>query len=168
MKLFRIFATVVLASIAALTSPLQAATTTQTFNVNLTLTPMCYINLAAGPANGTVTDVALAYTAFQATAAQASTSFVVKCTNTWPYDVAVSSDTGTVDGITYFVKLVSGSTPSYATASGSASLTGESGNGSTGVTYSVGVQAAAGQPGTCATTPAPCTGSQSHTVTVTF
>jgi hypothetical protein len=166
MKLFRIIATVVLASIAALTSPLQAATSTQTFNVNLTLTPMCYINLAAGPTNGTVNNVALSYTAFQSTAAQASTSFVVKCTNTWPYDVAVSSDTGTVDGITYFVKLVSGSTPSYASATGSASLSGEAGDGSTGVTYSVGVQAASGQPGTCSS--APCTGSQSHTITVTF
>jgi hypothetical protein len=166
MKFFRIITAVLFAGIAVLTSSAQAATTTQTFNVNLTLTPMCYINLAAGPANGTVTDVALSYTAFQATAAQASTSFVVKCTNTWPYDVAVSSDTGTVDGITYFVKLVAGASPSYASATGSGSVTGESGDGSTGKTYSVGVQAASGQPGTCAT--GPCTGSQSHTVTVTF
>jgi hypothetical protein len=168
MKIFRIFATVVLAGIAVLSSPAQAqSTATSTFNVNLTLTPKCYINFTTGnpPTDGSTTDVALAYTAFQTVPAQASTSFTVRCTNTFPYSIAVTNDTETIDGITYFVALAAGSTPSYASASGSATIGSQTGNGSD-KTYSIGIQAAADQAGTCAATP--CTGSKQHTVTVTY
>jgi hypothetical protein len=161
MKLFRIIATVVLASIAALTSPLHAATSTQTFKVNLTLTPMCYINITATPSNGTVTDVNLAYTSFQATAAQASTSFNVKCTNLLSYGVSIDAP-APILGINYSVYLNAGAVQ----YTGSTSVTGQTGTGAD-QSFSVGVEAAANQSGDCNSLTT-CTGFHTHTVTVTY
>jgi hypothetical protein len=143
-----------------------AGTNSQDFNVNVNLTPMCYVNLAAGPGNGAVTDVTLNYTAFQSSAATASTSFVVKCTNNRTYEVSVTSDTGTVQGITYYVSL-SQAAGYYVLTTGHADLTGETGNGSSGVTYYVGVQAAGDQPGDCSGAGA-CSGTQIHTIQLTY
>ena len=147
----------------------QAADATSTFNVGLTLTPKCYINMVTGtPADVATTDVALTYSSFQGTDADGSTSFKVRCTSTLGYGIAVTSDTGTIAGIDYYLKLVSGTTPSYVTAVGGGSLTGESGNGSD-KSYSIGVRALKNQAGTCSTAaPGTCTGSNVHTVTVSY
>ena len=166
MKLIRTAALGFMAMLAIVSGTSQAATATSTFQVNVSLTPKCYVNMTATPSDGSVGDVALTYTSFQTGAAQASTGFTVTCTNTLPYAVAVTNDTATVLGITYFVALAAGTSASYATATGSGSLASQSGSGAA-KSYTVGVQAAAGQGGTCATTAA-CTGNNSHTVTVTY
>jgi hypothetical protein len=163
MKLFRTIA-VGLATAAALLSGNVFAQANPTFNVNLTLTPKCYVNMTATPAHGTVGDVNLTYIAFQTTDEEQATSFAVKCTNSLPYGVAVSPASGTVSGINYALKLVEDSTPSYSDT-GDATLTGLVGS-SGGKDYSVGVRALKNQAGTCAAPP--CSGFSTHTVTVTY
>jgi hypothetical protein len=164
MKLFRTVA-LGLATAAALLSGTAFAQTNPTFNVGITLTPKCYVNMTTPtPGHGTVSDVALVYESFQEADEEKATSFAVRCTNTYPYGVSVTPATGTVAGINYNLNLVESATPAYATP-GVTSLTGLSGSG-TGKTYSVGAHAAGGQAGTCAATP--CTGSQQHTITVSY
>jgi len=167
MKLIRTVTLGLLATVAILSGTTShAASATSTFQVNLSLTPKCYVNMTAAPADALVGDVSLSYTSFQSTTAKASTGFTVTCTNTLPYSVAVTSDTGSVLGITYFLSLAAGTTASYATATGAGALASQAGNG-TAQSYTVGVQAGANQAGTCATTAA-CTGNNAHTVTVTY
>ena len=153
-----------LATAAALLSGTAFAQANPTFNVNLTLTPKCYVNMTAPPGNGTVDDVDLVYESFQEADEEKATSFVVRCTNTLEYGVSVSPATGTIAGIAYNLNLVESATPSYATP-GVSSLTALSGSGA-GNTYSIGVRGPGGQAGTCAA--APCTGSQQHTITVSY
>jgi hypothetical protein len=168
MKLIRTATLGLLAALAVFAGSAQAqSTSTQSFKVNLTLTSKCYLNMAAGPVNGTVSDVNLTYIAFQTTAAQDSTGFTVTCTNDVPYSLAVASDAGTVAGIDYFLKLVAGTTASYATAAGGGTLASQTGSAS-GVAYTVGVQAAANQPGTCSDPTGVCTGFNTHIVTVSY
>jgi spore coat protein U-like protein len=67
-----------LLSVAALllvvASPVRAVTATNTFNVSITLNSACQVV--------TVPTIAFTYTSFQTTAATASSSFNVQCTNT--------------------------------------------------------------------------------------
>jgi hypothetical protein len=160
---------VALAALAFVSSAVHAATTaTSTFNVNLTLTPKCYVNMSGStPGDNSTTDVTLNYTAFQATDATQSTGFTVRCTNTYPYSIAVTADTNTVAGISYYLKLVSGGTASYATTTGNASLSGEVGDG-TAKPYTIGVSAPKSQAGTCTGVGGDCAGSQLHTITVSY
>lgn len=159
---------VALAALAFVSSAVHAASTAQsTFNVNLTLTPKCYVNMTATPSDAATTDVTLNYTAFQASDATSSTGFTVRCTNTYPYSIAVTADTNTVAGINYYLKLVSGGTASYTNATGGASLATEVGDG-TAKPYTIGVSAPKSQAGTCTGVGGDCSGSQLHTITVSY
>ncbi len=89
------FVLIALATLSLATSVVHAqSTATSTFNVNLTLTPKCYVNMAGTtPGDVATADVTLGYTAFQNTDAQANTAFKVRCTNTYPYSIGVAADT---------------------------------------------------------------------------
>jgi hypothetical protein len=159
---------VALAALAFLATGANAATASSTFNVNLTLTPKCYVNMAGStPGDVATTDVTLNYTAFQTSDATASTAFTVRCTNTFPYSIAVTADTATVAGINYYLKLAAGSTASYTNATGAATLSTQAGDG-TAKPYAIGVSAPSGQAGTCTAVGGDCTASQLHTITVTY
>lgn len=159
---------VALATLAFVITGANAATTTSTFNVKLTLTSQCFVNiLATGPSSQVTTDVTMAYSAFQTTDAQGTTSFNVRCTNTLPYSIAVVNQADSAAGINYFLKLAAGATAAYATAASAtaATLTTLTGSG-IDQQYTIGVDAPSGQAGTCAT--ATCLGTKAHTITVTY
>jgi spore coat protein U-like protein len=130
----------------ALAIPAHAATTTNTFNVTATLTSKCEVTTA--PA-----DVAFAYISFQ-TGAQPSTGggFAVRCTNTLPYSLSLTATTGTVVGLAYSI---------------SVPATNFVGTGAN-VSHTVSGTMASGQAGTCAVSATACTGSNQHTLTVTY
>lgn len=159
---------IALAALALLATGANAATTTSTFNVKLTLNSKCYVNiLATGPSSQTTTDVSFTYNAFQTSDGQGSTSFNVRCTNTLPYSIDVANQADVAAGVNYYLKLVAGSAASYVTAAtvGASSLSSLTGSGSDQA-YTVGVDAPSGQAGTCAT--ASCLGTTAHTITVTY
>lgn len=127
----------------------QAATTSGNFNVNITLTSVCTLS--------TITDVAFAYTSFQAAASTGTGGgYSVTCTNTLPYTMALDA-TNTTDAA---VNL------SYVLALSAASGTG---NGAAQA-FTVNGTMAANQSGNCAT--ATCTNAASankgRTLTVTY
>lgn len=156
------------AAFVAASSSGHAATTTSTFAVAVTLTPHCFVNIdTATPASQATTNIALSYTAFQATNAEASTGFNVRCSNTLPFSIGVSPDTNSAAGITYFLRVVAGSTAAYASAVGSGSLAGQTGTG-VDQAYTIGARALAGQAGTCATTAGCSVNSTNHTITITY
>ena len=143
----KLISTLVAASLAALvTLPVQAATATAGFNVSATLTSKCEVT--AGPTN-----LAFTYTSFQLAAATATGgAFSVRCTNTLPYTMAVDTvSANTVIGLVYSLALSSAA----GTGTGAA------------IAYTVNGTMAAGQSGTCATAAA-CTGTNAHTLTVTY
>lgn len=94
--------------------------------------------------------LAFSYTSFQPAAANVSAFFGVTCTNGLPYTLALDSTTGTIAGLSY-----------------SLALSGAAGTGS-GVQQSLSVDGSmpGGQPGTCAM--GTCTGTNPHTLTVTY
>jgi len=94
--------------------------------------------------------LSFSYISFQPTAANVSAFFGVTCTNGLPYTVSLDSTAGTIAGLNY-----------------SLGLSSASGTG-TGVQQSLSVDGsmAAGQPGTCAT--ASCSGTNPHTLTITY
>lgn len=120
-----------------------ATLATNTFGVSIYNPAVCNITQAPG-------NVAFTYTAFRATAATASTTFGVTCTNTLGYTLALDAPSGVVTGLQYLVSL------SASTASG------------TGLqqTFTVNGTMPAGQAGTCAT--ASCTGTDTRTLTITY
>lgn len=143
----KLISTLVAASFAALvTLPAQAATATAGFNVTATLTSKCEVTAAP-------TAVAFTYTSFQLGAAIATGgAFSVRCTNTLPYTMAVDTvSANTVIGLVYTLGL---------------SAAGGTGTGAA-IAYTVNGNMIAGQSGTCATTAA-CTGTNAHTLTVTY
>ena len=77
----------------------QAATATGNFNVNITLTSKCEINSTAAATGAVISDIALAYTSFQTTAATGSTNFNVRCTTSLPYALALDTTTITDDAL---------------------------------------------------------------------
>ena len=166
MKIFRTVA-LGLATAAAVMSGTAFAqsTATSNFNVSLTVVPKCYVNLVAtGPSNSDTGDVTLSYDAFQLAPARDSTSFTVSCTKDLGYGIAVANDSETIAGIAYYLKLVAGAGPQYATAAGEASLSTLKGDG-TAQSYTIGINAPGGQAGDCTGS---CTGSKQHTITVTY
>jgi spore coat protein U-like protein len=133
-------------AVLALALPARAETATATFNVTATLTSKCEITTA--PA-----DVAFAYISFQTDPASSTGGgFQVRCTNTLPYSLSLTVTTGTVAGLAYNISVPSGS------------FTGTGSN----ISHTVSGTMVAGQPGTCATSATPCTGSNQHTLTVTY
>lgn len=134
----------------------QAATATGNFNVNIALTSKCEINGTAAATGAVITDIALAYTSFQTSAATGSTSFNVRCTNSLPYTLSLDNTTVTDQALNLAYTL------SLSSASGT-------GNG-TNQAYTVDASMAANQAGTCATTT--CTNAAStnkqRTLTITY
>ena len=134
----------------------QAATATGNFNVNVTLTSKCEINGTAAATGAVITDIALAYTSFQTSAATGSTSFNVRCTNSLPYTLALDSTSVTDAALNLDYTLT-------------LSATSNTGNGANQA-YTVAASMAAGQAGTCAT--ATCDNSASanrqRTLTITY
>jgi spore coat protein U-like protein len=131
--------------------PAQAATTTGTFNVDISLTSACEIT--------TVPTVAFTYTSFQVGAAAAAVGAgSVRCTNTLPYSVALSpvSATDTTTNLAYTLTL---------------GTAGGTGNGA-GQAINVSGTMAGGQAGTCNSSLAACTNtpdaSNLHTLTITY
>ncbi len=155
MKKLTQIAAVAAFGIAALSASVANAATnvTGTFNVNINLTAACSV--------GTIADVTLAYTSFQTGIASAPTSAAVTCTNTLPYTVSLSTPDPLGDSVVgiIYTTAITGTPPT-------------AGNGSA-QTINISVSAAAGQSGTCATTPpGTCSNSAAtnklQTLTVTY
>jgi len=141
-----LLSTAVATFLAAAMPVSNAATTNANFNVTVNLTAACEIST-------TPTDVAFTYTSFQAGVANSTGgSFGVRCTNTLPYTLSLDSTTGTVIGLNYSLSVPAGGT----------------GNGAEQV-YAITGTMAAGQSGTCATTPpGTCNGTDVRTLIVTY
>lgn len=122
--------------------PLPQATASSSFPVSITPPADCKITTAPG-------NIVFTYTAF-GIAQAASTTFGITCTNRWQYTMALDATSGVVSGLQYSLTL------SAASSTG----TGFS------QTHSINGTMPAGQAGTCAT--ATCTGTQLHTLTVTY
>lgn len=113
-----------------------------TFPVTIVTPATCSINTGPGT-------VSFSYTSFLTTAATASTTFGVTCSNSLPYTMAVSPASGTLVGINYSLSL-----PASSTGTGAQQ------------TQTISGTAAAGQAGTCAT--GTCSGTQATTLTITY
>jgi spore coat protein U-like protein len=162
----KILATAVVAAFSAMSPAAQAATTSNNFNVSVTLTSQC-----AATNSGTTTVAFGTYTAFQA-AAQPSSSvnLTFQCTRGFsPISVAFDVVNGTAAGVGVLQGLqytLTAGAPS--TVAGTAATTATIGTGDV-KTYAVSGTMPAGQAGTCAV--ASCgTSEASHvrTLVVTF
>ncbi len=116
---------------------------TATFNTTVTVNPVCTISTPPG-------SLVFNYTSFQAATATASTSFAARCTNALPYTLSLDATAASLLGLNYTLAVPAGT------------YTG------TGLpqAYTINGSIAAGQAGTCAT--AACTGTASHTLTITY
>lgn len=120
-----------------------ATNPTATFPVAIVSPASCTISTAPGT-------VAFTYSAFQASAANASTTFGVTCTNSLPYSMALDATTAVIAGLQYSLAL---------------SATNATG---TGVEQSYGITGTmpADQAGTCVTSS--CTTTQPRTLTISY
>jgi len=114
-----------------------------TFNVSIDEQAACQITSAPG-------NLSFTYTSFQGTAATASSTFAVRCTNGHAYSMGFDAASSSLLGLTYTLGL------SQTTATG----TGNS------QTFTINGNIASGQAGTCAT--ATCSGTQTRTLIVTY
>jgi len=114
-----------------------------TFNVTIDEQAACQITSPPGNLNFT-------YTSFQNSAATASSTFAVRCTNGHAYSMGFDASSASLLGLTYTLGL------SQTTANG----TGNS------QTFTINGNIASGQAGTCAT--ATCSGTQTRTLIVTY
>jgi spore coat protein U-like protein len=103
-------------------------------------------------------DIAFSYTSFSATDVLANTSFQATCTNLLPYTIALDATSGVVTGLNYSLAL-------NTVGTGGANPLTSRGNG-VAQTYFVNGTIVAGQSGTC--TAGICTGSQIHSLTITY
>lgn len=134
------------AALAFLVQPAQAATATATFNVTASLQSKCEVT--GGP-----TDVAFTYTSFQTGIASSTGGVVgIRCTSSLPYSLSLTSTSGTVIGLAYTLTAPAGTF----TGSGAS------------VNHTISGSMAAGQGGTCASSATACTGSNQHTLTITY
>ncbi|MDB5857955.1 MAG: Spore coat [Ramlibacter sp.] len=122
------------------------------FNVNVSLTSACQLTTAPG-------NIALSYTSLGG-AANANTTFAVKCTDGLAYTFALDAANADTLGLT--IPLVLRDAGDLATVAGGT----QSGAGAT--TYMIKASVTAGQQGTCATSPAACTSSVARTLTVSY
>lgn len=142
-----------LALTAMITAPAQAATSTGTFDVAITLTSACIY--------AKTSDVAFTYTSFQAGAQAQTTSggFTVRCTNTLPYTMALDALGSYTDQATNLA---------YTLALSAAGATGIG----TAQTFAVTGSIAGGQGGNCSTAGGVCTNALStnklRTLTITY
>lgn len=147
-----------LAWTALVTAPTQAATTTGTFDVNITLTTNCLYAKTA--------DVTFVYTSFQSAATATPGGFTVRCTNMLGYAVSLDAltTTDTATNLTYTLAL-----PADAGSKTGNGLTqafvvsGTMAGDQAGTCTTAGVGAAAG---TCTNTST--TGNKQRTVTITY
>lgn len=144
----------------------QAATATGNFNVNVTLTSKCEINGTAAATGAVITDIALAYTSFQTSAATGSTSFNVRCTNSLPYTLALDLTTVTDQALNLDYVLGLSNSPTVPT-SGLSALYPTAGTLNGNQTIYLQGRAAAGQAGN-ASCVSPCVTSRPYTVTITY
>ena len=143
----------VLATVGIATLPVQAATSTGNFDVNINLTSACIYAKTA--------DVVFNYTSFQAVAQTQTTAggFTVRCTNLLPYTMALDllgSYTDATVNLAYTLAL---------------SASGGTGNGSAQA-YTVTGSMVAGQAGNCVTLGGACTNlanaAKQRTLTITY
>ena len=133
--------------------------TSGSFTVAISNVPACEISVPPG-------NVAFTYTAFQATAAAANTTFSARCTTNLPYSMALDRTPssgvypGVVSGLRYGLSIGT-------TAGGAAILptTSFSGNGNV-VPYFINGTMPANQAGSCSS--ATCTASRLRALTFTF
>jgi len=119
-----------------------AGTTSGSAAVSIAVPAQCTFSTPPGAIN-------FNYTALRASPLVATTTFGTTCTRTAPYTLSLDTTTGAVAGLAY-----------------SLSLSGSSGTGSgTEQTYTITGTMAAGQPGDCTGS---CSGSNNHTVTVSY
>lgn len=137
--------TILAATAAAFALNSQAATSNAPFNVVVNLTSSCAVQ-------GAIADVVFDYTSFGGAVASTGGGFSVKCTNGLPYTFSVAAPGGTVAGLTYTL---------------GTSAAGGTGNGAA-QGYSITGSMAAGQGGTCATAGGVCSGTNAHTLTITY
>jgi spore coat protein U-like protein len=123
-----------------------------TFPVSITAPATCSFSQQPG-------NIVFNYTSFSATAVLANTSFQATCTNLLPYTIALDATAGVVTGLNYTLAL-----NTTANSGGVSPLT--SGGNGIAQTFYVNGSIAAGQSGTCAT--GICTGSQTHSLTITY
>ena len=118
----------------------QAANTSGSFNVNITLTSSCVL--------GTISAVTFAYTTQQVAASNAGGGgFNVTCTNTLPYTFGLSAGTpGTAPGTSTLNVTDNGVNLAYQL---NLSAAGGTGNGNA-QSFTIGGTMAGGQSGTCA------------------
>jgi hypothetical protein len=133
---------------------------TQTISgeIPVTFYAPAFCNIASAPAN-----IALTYPSFSTSAVAQNTTFATLCTTALPYTLAISPVSGTIVGVGYQL------TVAAAGGAGSPSCTGAQCNVTgTGASqpFTVTATAPPGQPGTCAT--GTCTGTQVHTLTITY
>ncbi len=122
--------------------PTPQSTATGAFAVAIATPATC--SLTAAPGN-----VVFTYASF-GSAAVASTTYGVTCTNYFPYTMALDATSGTLLGVNYTLAL----SASSATGSGAQQ------------TYTISGDIAAGQSGTCAT--GTCSATQARTLTITY
>lgn len=103
-------------------------------------------------------NIAFTYTAFQNSNATANTPFSVICSNTLPYTMSLNTADGVISGLNYALGI-------NTVSNGGINPLGSSGNGLQ-QTFYINGSMPANQAGNCST--GACTGSQFHTLTVTY
>ncbi|HYF43406.1 MAG TPA: spore coat protein U domain-containing protein [Ramlibacter sp.] len=118
-------------------------TLSETLNYQVGVTNQCVFNMTPHP-------IVFNYTSFSPTAQTASQTFEVRCSNALPWTVNIPSANGTLLGLNYTL------------APSPTSGTGTGADQTVTVTGTI----AAGQAGTCSA--ATCTGSNSHTIEISY
>ncbi|AEG94598.1 spore coat protein U domain-containing protein [Ramlibacter tataouinensis] len=165
-------ASVLLGLGASASMGVQAATATGNFNVVVNLTPKCEINSTSAATGASITDLTFSYTAFQALAATADTSFTVRCTGNLPYSLAldgpaaagVYSYTDTDTGLDYTLRF---RTSAAGVGDGTAKthhIDGSMSGNQAGTCATATATAAAGSTTVCSNTG----GNRQRTVTLTY
>ena len=126
------------------------ASETTTFIVSIITPANCTLSTTPGP-------VAFTYTAFQGSAASASTTFGATCTNSLPYTMALDAASGVVSGLNYSLAIRD--------FADTVDVTGGNGTGAA-QSYRIKGTMPAGQAGTC--TSGSCVGSDPRTLTITY
>ena len=122
--------------------------------VNIVAPATC--NVTTPPSN-----INFTYSAFSATPVLSNAPFGVRCTTSLAYTISLDASVGVVTGLNYTLGL-----DTVANTAGFNPLA----NVGTGVpqTLFINGSMAAGQPGTCASSTVPCTGTQVRTLTITY
>jgi spore coat protein U domain-containing protein, fimbrial subunit CupE1/2/3/6 len=152
-----------LGSVALGTGVSEAANTSGTFNVNITLTSVCTMS--------SIANVVFAYTSNQNTIANATGGgYSVTCTNTLPYNVALQAGTGgAYPGLSPSITVTDNALnlQYQLTTTGPTGTGGGTGSGAA-QSYVVNGTMAANQAGTCAAASCPQGTNNVHTLWVNY